>query len=83
FIAASLLTTSDDENTGIVFSISKNSLKWAPVFLIFFIMGNDFWAWGRKPVLAAGLPLWVWYYFGLGILLSAAYKLFLKSSDSS
>ena len=63
------------------------------IFVIFFgkiimsygcyIPGNDFWAWGQKPVLAAGLPLWVWYYFGLGILLSAAYKLFLKSSDSS
>lgn len=83
FILISLFTSQENENTDIVFKIKKSSLKWIPVFVILFILGNDFWAWGRKPVILAGLPLWVWYYFGLGILLSVSYKLFFKSMDNN
>ncbi len=83
FILISLFTSQENENTDIVFKIGKSSLKWIPVFVILFILGNDFWAWGRKPVILAGLPLWVWYYFGLGILLSVSYKLFFKSMGNS
>ena len=53
---------------------------WLPwlVFAAIFVLGNDFWAWGRKPILLAGLPLWVWYYILLGGVLSIAYKLLLQ-----
>jgi SSS family solute:Na+ symporter len=56
---------------------------WLPwlVFAAFFILGNDYWAWGRRPVLLAGLPLWVWYYVLLGVLLSVAYAVFLRVAD--
>ncbi len=83
FIAASLLTPAENENTGIVSGIKKKSLRWVPVFIVLFILGNDFWAWSRTPVIVAGLPLWVWYYFGLGVLLSIVYKLFFKSTQDS
>ncbi|HEB30276.1 MAG TPA: sodium:solute symporter family protein [Spirochaetes bacterium] len=82
FVLASFFTTSRKENTGIVFQIKKTSLQWAPVFLTLFILGNDFWAWGRKPVIVAGLPIWIWYYFGLGILLSITFKLFFKYTET-
>jgi len=52
---------------------------WTAVFALLFVLGNDFWAWHRPPVLVAGLPLWVWYYVALGVILSLAYKLFLRS----
>ena len=60
------------------FKIGRQILTWGPVFVIFFLLGFDFWAWGRTPRLAAGLPLWVWYYVGLGLLLSACFKVFLS-----
>jgi hypothetical protein len=47
------------------------------VFGLLFILGQDFWAWNREAQLLLGLPLWVWYYVGLGILLSIAYRLFV------
>jgi SSS family solute:Na+ symporter len=58
--------------------------SWLPwlVFAAFFVLGNDFWAWGRKAILLAGLPLWVWYYILLGALLSIAYAVFLRGDGS-
>jgi SSS family solute:Na+ symporter len=79
FIVTSFLTTQQNENTEIVFDIKKKSLRWIPVFSILFILGNDFWAWGRQPVIIAGLPLWVWYYVALGVILSICFKLFFRS----
>jgi len=78
FVLVSLFTKSDKENRHIVFSIHRRALLWIPVFTVLFVLGNDFWNWGRRPLLLGGLPLWVWYYFGLGILLSLAFKLFLQ-----
>ena len=76
-VIVSICTTSRDENTDIVFNINRRALPWIPLFALLFILGNDFWNWGRRPFLVGGLPLWVWYFFGLGIVLSLAYKLFL------
>ncbi len=45
-------------------------------FLILFALAHDFWNWGRTPLLYRGLPVWIWYYIGLGILLAAAYRIF-------
>ena len=83
FIVISLFTTSRNENMDIVFRINKNRLRWTPIFLAIFVLGNDFWAWGRKPVMIAGLPLWIWYYIGLGILLSVTFKLFFKYTEKN
>ena len=47
------------------------------VFAGFFVLANDFWAWNRRPAFLAGLPLWVWYYILLGVLLAGAYALLL------
>ena len=77
-VIVSLCARSVNENTGIVFEVDRKALLWIPIFAVFFILGNDFWNWGRGPILAGGLPLWVWYFIALGVLLSVAYKLFLN-----
>jgi SSS family solute:Na+ symporter len=78
-VTVSICTTSKDENTDMVFDINRKALAWIPLFALLFILGNDFWNWGRRPLLIGGLPLWVWYYIGLGIALSLVYKLYLDS----
>lgn len=81
FILTSIFSRSDNDNSEIVFEIRKKALRWVPVFTVLFILGNDFWAWSRAPVFLFGLPLWVVYYFGLGLVLSICYKLFFISLD--
>jgi SSS family solute:Na+ symporter len=77
-VLVSLCTRSEHENRSIVFRIQRRTLLWAPLFALLFLLGNDFWNWGRRPLLMGGLPLWVWYFFSLGILLSLAFHFFLK-----
>jgi len=81
FGIVSLLTESENENTLIVFRLKKTNIKWMLIFFIVFILGNDFWSWGRRPFIIGGLPLWIYYYFTLGILLAILYKIFLKSKN--
>ncbi|HUV07388.1 MAG TPA: hypothetical protein VMX75_06640, partial [Spirochaetia bacterium] len=76
--AGSQAARSGRENTRIVFAPDPHMLRWAPAFLVIFLLGNDFWAWNRTPHLLAGLPLWIWYFFALGILLSAVFYLCLR-----
>jgi len=83
FVAASLLTRRAGagraaELPELVKPVPRRSLPWIGVFLGFLVLGIDFWAWGRRPVILAGLPLWVWYYVILGVLLAAAYRLYLR-----
>jgi SSS family solute:Na+ symporter len=80
YIVVSLLAPSHGENTGIVAPVSKKLWPWAILFLALFALGNDFWAWGRSPVLAFGIPLWVLYSMVLGGLLSVAYALYARRS---
>jgi len=82
FICVSILSNSNNDNSGIVFTIRRKALWWTPVFIVLFLLGNDVWAWGRAPVIVLGLPLWIWYYFLLGVLLSLAYKLFSRSMEN-
>jgi SSS family solute:Na+ symporter len=35
---------------------------------LIFILGIDFWAWGRVYPIIGGLPGWTWYFVGLSIL---------------
>ncbi len=78
FAVVSIFTRSSGENKHIVFSLQKRSGIWAVIFLVFFAAGHDFWNWGRTPTLVAGLPLWVWYYIGLGVLMSVLFAVYLK-----
>jgi hypothetical protein len=77
FIVVSLLSTAPGENTGIVAPVRPGIWPWVLVFSGLFILGNDFWAWKREPLLVVGLPLWVWYYVGLGVILSLVYRVFV------
>jgi SSS family solute:Na+ symporter len=78
FVAVSLLTAAPGENAGIVFPVRSDAWPWVVAFGLVFLLGNDFWAWGREPVILFGVPLWVWYFVGLGILLTVAYWLFVR-----
>jgi SSS family solute:Na+ symporter len=82
FAAVSLLTRSPRENVGLAVLPSAIAPRdrLLPAVLVFaglFLLANDFWAWNRRPVIWAGLPLWVWYYILLGVLLAGAYALLL------
>ncbi|RKX99206.1 MAG: sodium:solute symporter family protein [Spirochaetes bacterium] len=74
----SYFTRSKNENKSIVFEVNRKVLPWAIVFIIIFILANDFWNWGKEPVIYFGLPGWIWYYFLLGGLLSMLYLLFSR-----
>jgi SSS family solute:Na+ symporter len=77
-VLVSLITRSEKENLEIVFPLDRSVLPWIPVFITLFILGNDFWNWGRRPAIIGGLPLWVWYFFGLGLLLSVSFRMFFN-----
>jgi SSS family solute:Na+ symporter len=77
FVVVSLLSRAPQNNTAVVSPIHPGIWPWAAVFGLLFILGNDFWAWKRQPVLLYGLPLWVWYYIGLGVVLSFSYRAFV------
>jgi SSS family solute:Na+ symporter len=83
FVLVSLLTVPGRENPALVFPVRKEALRYAPLFLLLFVLACDFWAWGRRPALAAGLPLWVWYHILLTLLLAAAFRFFLARNAAS
>jgi SSS family solute:Na+ symporter len=83
FAGVSLLTRRPGENTDIVVPVRPGLWPWAVIFGLLFILGNDFWAWNREPLRLMGLPLWVWYYVGLGVILSAAYGVFVSREENA
>jgi Na+/proline symporter len=78
FVVVSLSSRSPGENAEIVFPIKAGIWPWVVVFGLLFLLGNDFWAWNRDQIRLLGLPLWVWYYIGLGIILSIVYRVFVR-----
>ena len=82
FVAVSLLTRCPGQSIELARKPSGSLLLPALVFGGFFVLANDFWAWNRRPVFVAGLPLWVWYYVVLGVLLAGAYALLLGRERS-
>ncbi len=72
FVAGSLLENDTAANRALVAPPRRGTGRWAVIFAVLFVLGCDFWAWGRAPVLVAGLPLWVLYYGALGVLLAVA-----------
>lgn len=72
FVVGSLLENDTAPNPGIVVRPRRGTGWWATLFAVFFVLGCDFWAWGRQPVFVLGLPLWVLYFGVLGMLLALA-----------
>ena len=72
FVAGSLLENDTVSNRALAAPPRRGTGRWAAVFALLFVLGCDFWAWGRRPILVAGLPLWVLYYGVLGVLLAVA-----------
>jgi SSS family solute:Na+ symporter len=79
YIGGSLLTTDRGAAAALARGPHAGAWPWAVAFAALFALGNDFWAWGRKPVLALGLPLWVWYSAGLCVLLSFAFAAYARA----
>ncbi|UCG42902.1 MAG: sodium:solute symporter family protein [candidate division WOR-3 bacterium] len=50
--------------------------RWVMIFGIVFALGIDFWNWGRAQLSWLGLPGWVWYHFGLCLLVSVLIGLY-------
>ncbi len=71
-VIGSLLENDTAAHPGIVVRPRRGTGWWAALFAVFFVLGCDFWAWGRHPVLVLGLPLWVLYFGVLGVLLAFA-----------
>jgi SSS family solute:Na+ symporter len=82
FAAVSLLTAAPRENPALVFPVRRQALRYAPHFLLLFVLACDFWAWGRRPLLVAGLPLWIWYHILLTLVLSLAFRRFFARLPS-
>jgi SSS family solute:Na+ symporter len=82
FVIVSLVTRRNGENTEIVFNLDPNFVRWTPAFILLFVLGHDFWAWDQIPRLWAGLPLWIWYYFALGLLMCGVFALALRNTTS-
>jgi len=56
--------------------------RWAAVFGLVFLAANDFWAWQRTQPSVLALPLWLWYYAGLTLLLFLLMAVMLRSRRS-
>jgi len=50
--------------------IPSHAWRWIVVFGLLFLAGTDFWNWGRSGPLLLGLPAWLWYFFGLNLVLA-------------
>ena len=81
YILVSLSARDKRSNEDIVFPIEKGAVRTGGVFTLLLVLGHDLWRWGKSPLLFLGLPLWVWYFFVLGILLSVSFKLLLKTGE--
>ena len=57
--------------------------RWAAVFGIVFLLGNDFWAWRRATPFWLALPSWLWYYVALTLLLFGLIVLLVRPPRQS
>lgn len=62
------------------FGLSRRAkIAWTIVFVAFFCASLDWWRFGARPTLMFGLPSWLIYFAGLGLLLSGALLVFGSS----
>jgi len=54
--------------------------KWALGFGLLFLLGNDYWMWGNSRLGPLNFPWWMWYFFGLCVLMSLAFWRFANRS---
>ena len=57
-------------------TVPRSAWRWVAIFAIVFALGIDFWNWGRAQLSWFGLPGWVWYHFGLCLLVSVLMGLY-------
>ncbi len=57
--------------------------KWAVIFTILFLLSLDFWNWNKTPILLKGLPLWIYYFLALNLVLALAMKFMSKDLQNS
>jgi len=55
----------------------RKAWRWTAVFGIVFLLGIDFWNWNQAQLFWLNLPAWVWYFFGLTLLLFLLIALYL------
>jgi SSS family solute:Na+ symporter len=77
-IGVSLLTQPQAQATEEIRNGKKGIWKWIVAFLLLFILGNDYWAWGDGRLGPLGFPWWVWYFFSLCLLMSLTFWLFAR-----
>ncbi len=56
-------------------------LRWALLFLAAILPAFDFFNWGEEPLMAFGLPAWVWISAAQGLVLSLAFAIFFLSRE--
>ncbi len=49
---------------------NKGLVKWSLAFILLFLLGNDYWAWGDGRLGPLNFPWWVWYFLGLCVLMA-------------
>ncbi len=74
---ASRLSTSDSRSAPLA-RTSARGLRWAAVFGFLFLAANDVWAWHSARPWVFGLPTWLWYHFGLILLLFTLIAVMLR-----
>jgi len=52
--------------------------QWALGFGLLFLLGNDYWMWGNSRLGPLNFPLWMWYFFGLCLLMALAFWRFAR-----
>ena len=67
FVVVSLLVPSAAGRPALVGPIPRRKLWRIVPFAALFILANDFWAWGKAPIVLLGIPLWTWYSIVLGL----------------
>jgi len=57
----------------------KKGPVWFIVFIIIFLLSQDFWSWDNAVTLGIfGLPVWLYWFFGIHLLLVFAIYLFTR-----
>jgi solute:Na+ symporter, SSS family len=77
FVAASLATDGGKGRPELARAPGAATRRAALPFCLLFLAANDYWAWGREPILVFGLPLWLLYSAALCVALSLAYAVLL------
>jgi len=57
----------------------KKGLLWFIIFTFLFLLSQDFWAWDHEIFLGIfGLPAWLYWFFGIHLLLVLFIYLFTR-----